>query len=196
VAKDGKITLQNRYYHLTETRGTTVQATFSDDGSDLLFGGVGFDYSDREVANRVTVSGGFGRVATSEDATSQTKYGVQAASVNTILSRQNEVTSAASGLLRRRKEPIIRTDAIVVRPARQTSAWPTVLGLELGDRIVVELSPVKVSPQLSQTLLVERLDWQITTDNWQVAITGSPVPDEDYWLLGTSLLGTETIVGW
>jgi len=196
VAKDGKITLQNRYYHLTETRGTTVQATFSDDGSDLLFGGVGFDYSDREVANRVTVTGGFGRVATSEDSTSQTKYGVQAASVNTILSRQNEVTSAASGLLSRRKEPIIRTDAIVVRPARQTSAWPTVLGLELGDRIVVELSPVKVTPQLSQTLLVERLDWQITTDNWQVAITGSPVPDEDYWLLGTSLLGTETIVGW
>lgn len=195
-ARDGKVTLQNRYYHLTATRGTTVQATFSDDGSDYLYSSLGFDYSDREVSNRVTVSGSFGRTATDEDAASQADFGLQAASVSTVLASQGEVVSMASGLIGRRSQPIIRTDAIVVQPARQPTAWPTVLGLELGDRIVVELSPVGVSPQLSQTLLVERLDWAIEEDNWRLAITGSPVPSEDYWLLGTSALGTETRLAW
>lgn len=196
VAKDGKVTLQNRYYHLTETRGTTVQATFSDDGSDLVYGGLGFDYSDREVANRITVTGSFNLTASDDDTASQADFGLQAASVSTILASQGEAVSMVSGLLGRRAQPIIRTDAITVQPARQTSAWPTVLGLELGDRIVVELSPVGVSPQLSQTLLVERLDWAISEDNWRLAITGSPVPSEDYWILGTSLLGTETALAW
>ena len=196
VAKDGKITLQNRYWHITATRGNTLQATFSDDGSDLVYSALGFDYSDREVANRITVTGSFGLTATDEDTTSQTDYGLQADTVSTLLASQEEVVSMASGLIGRRSEPIIRTDAITVQPARQTLAWPTVLGLELGDRIKVELSPVGVSPQLAQTLLVERLDWSISVDDWRVAITGSPVPDEAYWVLGTSVLGTDTRLAW
>ena len=196
VAKDGKVTLQDRYWHITSTRGNTVQATFSDDGSDLVYSALGFDFSDREVANRVTVTGSFGATATDEDTGSQADYGLQAQQVSTLLATQGEVVSMASGLIGRRAEPIIRTDAITVQPARQTSQWPTVLGLELGDRIVVELSPVGVSPQLAQTLLVERLDWSITAENWRVAITGSPVPDEDYWVLGVSELGTETRLAW
>jgi hypothetical protein len=196
VAKDGNITLQDRYWHITSTRGNTLQATFSDDGSDLVYSALGFDYSDREVANRITITGSFGLTATDEDTASQADYGLQADSVSTLLASQEEVVSMASGLIGRRSEPIIRTDAITVQPARQTSAWPTVLGLELGDRIRVELSPVGVSPQLAQTLLVERLDWSITAENWRVAITGSPVPDEDYWMLGTSVLGTDTRLAW
>jgi hypothetical protein len=196
VTRDGKVALQDRFWHLTSTRGSTTQATFSDDGSDLFYAGTGFDYSDREVANRVTVTGSFGRSATEEDSSSKTAYGLQTFTLSTVLSRQAEVTSAAEGILSRRKEPILRADAITVKPARQTSAWPTVLALELGDRIVIEVTPRNVSPQIQRTLLVERLDWSISVDRWEVAVTGSPVPAESFWVLGTSELDTETVLGW
>lgn len=196
VTKDGKVALQDRFWHITSTRGSTTQATFSDDGSDTFYAGTGFDYSDREVANRVTVTGSADISNTAEDSGSKTAYGLQTFSLATYLSTGSEVNSAAAGILSRRKEPILRADAITVKPARQPSSWPTVLGLELGDRIVIEVTPKGVTPQIQRTLLIERLDWSISIDRWELAITGSPVPDESYWLLNTSELDTETVLGW
>src|SRR5690606_8686861 len=42
ISRDGKVTFLDRYYHVTVTEGTTVQATFSDDGSDNRYTSIAF----------------------------------------------------------------------------------------------------------------------------------------------------------
>lgn len=196
VTRDGKVAFQDRFWHLTSTRGSTVQATFSDDGTGVPFSDLSFDYSDREIANRVIVNGDGDLTAMVEDSTSADAYGTQVLTVSTYLGSYDEVASAASGILSRYVEPVLKADAMLVKPARNTANWGTVLGLELGDRITVKITPKGVAPERSQTMLIDRLDWTIGEADWQLSITGSLVPDEDYWILGTSQLGTSTVLGW
>lgn len=195
----GNVTLQDRYWWQSSPRGRTTQATFSDDLADLYYLDVGADRSLREVQNSVDVTGSQGLRGTSADATSVAAYGTRSASVSTILSTQGQVDDLATGLVALRKDPVTRLDAITVRPAIQTSAWPQVLRLELGDRIVHEIMPARgaaSTAQLARTLIVERLDWSITASDWAVAITGSPIPALTIFTLDQSLLDGTDVLGY
>lgn len=194
----GDVTLQDRYWWQSSPRGRTTQATFSDDLADLYYLDVGADRSLREVQNSVDVTGSQGLRGTSADATSVAAYGTRSASVSTILSTQGQVDDLATGLVALRKDPVTRLDAITVRPAIQTSGWPQVLRLELGDRIVHEIMPARgaaSTAQLARTLIVERLDWSITASDWAVAITGSPIPALTIFTLDQSLLDGTDVLG-
>lgn len=194
----GRVALHERYWWQSSPRGSTVQATFSDDLSDLYYVDVSADRNLRDVQNSITVSGSAGTSSSESDATSVAAYGTRSASVTTILSTQGQVDSLAYGLLQLRKNPVTRVDAITVRPAMQTSGWPQVLRLELGDRIVHELMPargVASTSQLVRTMIVERLDWSMTVSDWQVQITGSPVPTMTIFTLDQSVLDGTDVLG-
>jgi hypothetical protein len=194
----GDVTLQDRYWWQSSPRGRTAQATFSDDLADLYYLDVGADRSLREVQNSVEVTGSQGLRGSSADSASVAAYGTRSASLSTILSTQGQVDDLAIGLVALRKEPVTRLDAITVRPAMQTSAWPDVLRLELGDRIVHEIMPARgaaSTSQVSRTLIVERLDWSITASDWTAAITGSPIPALTIFTLDQSLLDGTDVLG-
>tara|TARA_R110000868_G_scaffold11064_3_gene54331 strand:- start:1584 stop:3461 length:1878 start_codon:yes stop_codon:yes gene_type:complete len=194
-ASDGKVTLQDRYWWTSG--GATVQATFSDDLADLRFANVTADRPLRDVQNDITVTGSAGVRARSEDVTSQTNYGRRSRSVSTILARQSLVDDMAVGLLSLRKDAVTRLGQIVVKPGRDLS-WATVLGLEIGDRIVVEYMPVRrvaTTSQVSRTLLVERIDWRLSQGDWTLTLLGSPVPTFSPFILDSSSLDGTDLLG-
>lgn len=194
----GEVALQDRYWWQSSPRGKSTQATFSDDLADLYYVDVGADRSLREVQNSVDVTGSQGLRGDAADAASIAGYGTRSGSVSTILSTQGQVDDLATGLVALRKDPVTRLDAITVRPAIQSSGWPQVLRLELGDRIVHEIMPARgaaSTSQLARTLIVERLDWSITASDWTVSITGSPIPVLAIFTLDSSLLDGTDVLG-
>lgn len=194
----GRVALHDRYWWQSSPHGSQTQATFSDDLADLYYTDVSADRNLRDVQNSITVTGSAGTSATRSDSTSVDAYGTRSSSVNTLLSTQGQVDSLAYGLLQLRKNPVTRLDAITSRPAMQPSRWPEVLRLDLGDRVVHELMPARgvvSTSQLVRTMLVERLDWTITVSDWQVQVTGSPVPTMTIFTLDSSVLDGTDVLG-
>lgn len=194
-AADGRITLQDRYWWTSG--GATTQATFSDDGGDIRFANVTADRPLREVQNDITVTGSAGVRARAEDATSQTDYGRRSQSVTTILARQSLVDDMSVGLLALRKDAVTRLGQVVLKPGRDLS-WATVLGLDIGDRIVVEYMPARraaTTSQVSRTLLVERMDWRLAQGGWTLTLLGSPVPTFSPFVLDSSSLDGTDLLG-
>ncbi len=193
ASKSNDVTLLQRYHTSEETRGSTVQVTFSDDGNDVGYRVFGFRYDDIDIQNDVTVSAaqiGSGRAT---DVTSVSTYGPKAVSVDTALGSVDLAVSMATGLVAMRKDPLYRLNAITTNNI-PSAKWPNVLGLELGDRIQAEITPMKTGSQVSQQMTTEGLAWFITQREWVLTIQGAPVPP-DFFIVGSSLVGGSDLVG-
>jgi len=189
VNKAGEVALQPRYWHQTETRGNTSQATFSSDGADINYQALGTRFDDVDVVTSCTVTADGVGSATSTDATAATAYGLRSRSVSTLLGSIALCQDMADGLVYWWKDPQTRTLPLQVHPGAQTAKWATCLGLEIGDRITVEITPKNVGTQIVLTLLVESLAWDIDGSDWVLTIQGSPVPSS-FLVLDTDVLDT------
>lgn len=195
----GRVRLDDRYWWQSTTNGRVSQATISDDGSDVPYAMVTSTLSRREVQNDVTVTGSNQTRARITDTSSISTYGRRTGSVSTILASQTAVEAMAEGLVALRKTPVARTGAITVRPQTSPAQWPTVLELDLADRVTFELMParwVASTSQYTRTLIIERIDWQITATDWSMMVTGSPVPTYTLFRWGISLLGGTDVLGY
>jgi hypothetical protein len=175
VSGSGNITLLSRYSHQLDTTGNTSQHTFSDDGADSDYVDVGFDYDDTQVRNDITVSSPAG-TAQAEDATSITAYGRQSASVSTFLATESSAQDMADGLVGWRKDPQVRSLPLTSVPQTDPAQWPSVLALELGQRVTFEITPPGVGSQVATELILEQMDWDITNALWELTVQASPVP--------------------
>jgi hypothetical protein len=187
ASKANFVTLQARYDAFETTRGNTVQATFSDDGTGIGYTSIGWDYEDRDVTNDVMVDWSDGSQR-STDSTSITAVGRQSQTINTVLSTKAQATDMAAGVVQFRKDEKMRTRAIRVMPANGAH-WATVLNLEIGDRISVKITPMGVGAQITQTLTLEAISWSIVGAEWAVDLFGTPIPT-DVFVLDSSLLDT------
>ena len=97
----------------------------------------------------------------------------------------------AAGLVYIRKDATTRFDPVTTTiPA----SWATILGLELGDRYTLESTPMAVGSQAAQQALIESIEWSISdATGWWFTVAGSPVP-ASFWVLGTSVLDTTTVL--
>lgn len=183
VAKNGFATLHYRYHHLTVTRGSTSQATFSDDGTTTSYYSFGYSEDDTQVRNDITVNN-TGSTTRSTDSTSITSYSRRSETVPTILSSLTQVKDLAAGLVYWWKDQAIRIEEFAV-------AYPTsfavLFGLELGDRITTKMTPMKVGSQLSKELIIDRIRWEIFDYDWRMFLGGSPVKP------GTFVLDSATL---
>jgi len=99
----------------------------------------------------------------------------------------------ALGLVNERSTQTTRCEPIDL--AYPTS-WPTVLALELHQKMVVEHTPLGVGAQGSYQTAITQLTYQMQTTGWRVTVAGAPLPAIQYWVLETSTLGTDTRPGY
>jgi len=189
ATKDGDVAFYGRYYAFEVTRGSTVQATFSDDGAGISYLSTGIDWSDREVNNDVTVTWSSDPAKRSTDSTSIDDYTRQSKTINTVLSTAAAATDMAAGLVGWRKDLRARTRGIVVDCRANSASWATLLGLEIGDRIQHEITPMGIGSQDVQTLTLEAIEWDISGDRYLLTLYGSPIPT-DVFVLDVSELDT------
>lgn len=180
AAADGKLKFLSRQDTWTTTRNITAQATFGDDTGEtpteepLRYDAASLDYT----RNVVTVSyGGGSTLAPVKDATSVTAYGELPDSVNAQL-----IPSSAGYLARQlarfrirlRATPTARIPQIAIQPHHPTgdasTHVATLVGLELGDRVLVNRRPNGSTDPISQQCTVQGIRWTITPNNgfrWQ-----------------------------
>lgn len=195
AARDGDVMFLSRYFTDEDPDGTTSQATFSDDGADIPYSTLAFRYDDIDVINDVVVNCppiGRGRAT---NAASLLSIGAKSRSVNTILTRASDAANMASALVALESTPVLRTDPIMVIPEVVPANWPTVLGLELGNRVTFEVTPMGVGTQMVEEMTLEQIGWQIQGPEWVMTVAGAPIT-VGFFVLDVSSLDGPDILGY
>ena len=194
VQKDGFVTIHGRFWSTSDTRGNTVQATFADDGTGIGFQSfAGFDPGDRDVVNDATVSC-VSVAQRSQDATSIGGLGQRSTSVSTVATASG-AKAIADGIVYLRKTARSRAQPLEVA-LTDAANYATLLGLEIGDRYRVKITPLAVGGQISQDLHIESIDWDIDQADWRISIGGTPVPAAAWATVGTTTVGNTDVIGY
>lgn len=192
IAKDGKATFRNRDYRLSNVLATDVQATFSNDGSNLPYTDVGVSFDDQEIINVYEWTREGGNTQYIADASSVIDYGAFTSQKSTINVSDPNVASIIQQKIAETSTPIVRFDNLIVNPRQNTLLWNQVLGREFGDRVKVKV----VNPDGSSfddELWIESISHNVgaSSQTWSWSVTLSPA-GSSAWILGQAKLGEGT----
>lgn len=200
IAKDGDLTMRSRYWQTTDTTGSTSQATFSDDNAvgAIAFRtmSLGVD-AETTLRNDVTVNGNDSGISSRyRDDASIYAYGVARETISTCLLSSDLCVSMARAIVERWKDPVTRVPPFTIRPTTAANL-ATILALELGDRITVEVTPPGGGSQYAYAMVVDSIAHNITQSQvWDVTLAGSPVDPNTYFVLDVSELDSTHVIGY
>jgi hypothetical protein len=196
---DGQMWFGARGAKWSETRSTTLQATFSDDGSDSIYLASDFtyDYSELDVINKATVSSSYIAEPGYAESPSIDEYGVRPYSVDTIHISRANAQAQAEWKIYGRENPSLRIKSIRVSPLRApTTLFATVLARLIGDRVKVERTPQKLGSQIATTCHVEGIKHQITGSSWVTTFELSQLNVQDNFMTWVTTSGATGTNGW
>lgn len=186
VARDGKVTLRGRQWQWLGSASSIV--TFSDDGAGIPFAELVLDqFTLAAVRNRVSVSfrpSGDGYLAV-KDQQSIDDYGesTDMLSASTIDS-PTVARGLASSRLSTMKDPRTRITQLTVRPrdGDPAMAFPAILGLDIGSRVEIEVTPANVGDPIVMQFFVQGRTRHVT---------GGGVWSETLYLMAARELATD-----
>lgn len=186
VFKDGHTMIQD----------DSIQATFSDDGADLPYAELMVAYDIDQLWNSVTVTREDGEAQTADDSTSITQYGERSLHLSaTAHAADGEANALAEWLVANFKDPRARIPELVLIPERDVDLWPKALGLEFLDKVNVERT-VQTGDDFDGDCYIVGVSHTVTMvggRHWETVFQLAPdLPFSDWWILGTSELGTDT----
>ena len=189
MSKSGKLTFRNRH----TTYPSTVNKTFSDDGSDIPYVKVDYINDDNEIYNIINLTREGGTTQTQEDVGSQLKYLIRTLTRSGLLNNSDaEVNDAALFLLGKYKDALLRFDNLEVNVVDlNTSNQNLILESEVGDIVNIELTPPG-SGSPSQIVSLEVLDaisYSITPDTFKVSYKLSSANQQAFMRLDNTLFG-------
>lgn len=204
----GKVRFQDRAGRLTDSRSSTVQTIFTDDFATLFFN-VGAGYSaidlatdDIPAANVVNVdwSGG---TATVKNQTSIDAYGEIPITVKTLLETSDAANNLATWVVNEQSSLFTRVRSITIRPNEMSgtqadTAWVAVLSRQEGDRVRVIHTPTSSGTTIDQQSIVIGVEHHAAdgVNHWETILHLRPAIMTAYWILGTSALGTGTVLSY
>lgn len=167
VGKTGELRFRGRL-DATPTSGSLV--TFADDGTGVPYTRVSVNYGTELLFNTATVTSNAG-TATALNQTSRTQYGVTATELDTLVSTVDQLQNIADFTVAKYKDPEYRIDAIGMNvDTLSTANRAIVLGLELGDVILLKFTPNGIGDPIEQYGQVIRLDSDIQNERHDVTI--------------------------
>jgi hypothetical protein len=167
VGKTGELRFRGRL-DATPTSGSLI--TFADDGTGVPYTRVSVNYGTELLFNTAEVVSNAG-TATAINQTSRTQYGVTSTELETLVSTVDQLQNLADFTVAKYKDPEYRVDAIGMNvDTLSTAHRATVLGLELGDVILLKFTPNGIGDPIEQYGQVIRLDSEITNDRHDVTI--------------------------
>lgn len=192
IDDDGTATFRNRNYRLTSSNATTVQATFSNDGSNLPYTDVVTSFDINEVFNVYEWTRTGGTTQYVSDSNSVQRYRPLTSTKTTINTTDADVLSLIEQKLAETSLPIVRIDKLSANPRQDVNLWTHVLDRKFGDRISVKI----VNPDSSSytdELWIESIQHSVDASSqfWNWTVTLSPASSSG-WLLGQAKLGIGT----
>jgi len=198
IAGDGTATFRDGNTRLEDD---SIQATFSDDGNDLAYTSIQLDHDDSQLWNKAVVTRSDGTAQTASDATSIGDHGERDLHLSeTVHVADGEANALAEWLVSEFKDIRVRVPALTVKPGQDPSnLWPKALGLEFLDKVNVERTPPS-GTTVDVDCYVEGVSHTVSMvggRRWETTFQLSPdLQHTDFWILGTSELGTETRLGY
>lgn len=181
----------------TRIEDDSIQATFSDDGAGLYYSEVRVDYDDSQLWNEATVTMVGGTAQFADDATSVAQYGPRSLHLSETLHAGNgEANALAEWLVSEFGTPRARIPEILVIPEKDpANLWPAALGLDFWDKVNVERTQI-TGDDFDEDCYVEGVTHNVSMVGgrlWHTTFQLSPdLNFDDWWVLGTSELGTDT----
>lgn len=192
VTKAGTLKSLNRTYYQSGTSFTS-QATFGGIGNIGIGTEISYYIDADSMTNSLAVNFTNGGTLRSQDATSISSYGLAESSLETQLANSTTAQSLGDQIIAYGKTPQIVIDPIIVNPEASTANWTTILGLELLDKITVNIVP-QVGTTITQPQLIQSINHSITPGQWTTTIAGS-VRYANLFIIGTSLIGGTDLLG-
>lgn len=127
------------------------------------------------------------------NAQAQTDYGQRILTQTVQCTTDFDLQQAGVFYTTRYADQRVRISSLTLNPAANPALWPLVLNLELSQRFTVHRrSPALIT---EHDYYVEQITHQINAESgqWIVALQLSPVFVPSAWVLGTSVLGVDTV---
>lgn len=191
IAGDGDLTFTDR---ITPSFAGSA-ATFADDGTGIKYAELSIQYGDEFLFNRVTVVNASGASSTSDDATSQTKFGIATLNVNDVLFADDaEATELSTFLVGEFADPLYRFDRVRVDFAGSnisTANQALVVGLELGTIVTVKRTFATGSPlAVQQDVSIQGVEHSISPIAHSVRLALAPASIIYQFILDSATRGT------
>lgn len=196
----GRLVFQDRHYPLRLPQ-TQSQATFGDRPGELPYEGLVVRYDDSQIWNDITIQRLNGASQQVSDTTSIERFFRRALVRERIpLTTDAEAADAATWLLARYKDPVLRVERITLNLRAAPNLPGVVLPREIGDRVtVVRRPPGAGSGALVADYFIEGMEWDISREavrvTWQLSLASTL----QFWVLGDaqlSVLGQTTRLGY
>jgi hypothetical protein len=185
IDKQGRVAFKDRL----STPTTDNVTVFADDGTGIPFAPALVEYGTEELYNQITVSSNAG-TATSNNALSQTRYGILDRDVQTLLSTLTQVEDYADFLVGRYGEPDYRFARLSVDMANLNSSQKAAMfGLDMGSVIQVKFTPNGIGPAIERYGLVIAINHQISAEDHIITV-GVGSLQTSLFVIGDSVFGT------
>lgn len=158
IAKNGDLTFKGRL-DATPTSGSIT--TFADDGTGIPFRTVLVNYGTELLVNTASVSSDAG-TASATNSRSRTAFGISAESVETLVSSVAQLQNIADFIVAKFGDPEYRFSGVDLNLDNMTAPnRAAVLGLEIGDIILIKFTPNNVGAAIEQFGQIIRVDHSI-----------------------------------
>jgi hypothetical protein len=193
---DGLIRFRNRTAPYTDTRSTTVQATFGSGGGTEIpwIGTLGLSYDRTGLVNviRAMRDDDLAPVYEIGDSASRDRYGDKAPedTVRLPFATDSEVQDWESYVLARDSMPKFRFDSLDLDVrADEDLLYPQVLGRDLGDRIAVVRRPPGVAPD-TREVHIRGIHHEFQAPlAWRTSWALEPAPSANVFILDDATRG-------
>jgi hypothetical protein len=189
---DGKFVFQDRHWRI---RNSTSAATFGTASGELPYESLDLGFDETLIYNDILITRAGGAQQEAIDSTSQAAYGPRVLTkTGILLGTDDEALALSQWLLLRYKDPALRIPRMTLNgDAAPSTLWPQLLGRDLSDKVTVRVRPPPSgSTMIEKAARIEAIAHTIAFDSWRVGWDLSLAGEDQYWVLGTSALGTTT----
>lgn len=187
-----------RFYNRAAAGDDVPLHTFGPSGADLIYTDVTVKYGDDLLFNTVTITGVDGEPQTQVSNASITANGpITYEAQSDAVPNATDASNVALWIIDKFSTVSPRIVGFEVDPAgSQAALWPVVLGRDLREMIRVKALYPGTAVTLDQNVMIEQINHRFTAAGvWSVSYMCHPLPtieSQEYWILGTSQLGTGT----
>lgn len=180
-----------------QVSGALTQNIFDDQGVHIPYMSAAVNYGSEQLINEAVVNATVG-TRTASNTTSQFAYGLSSISVDTVLSTAAQLTSVASWLVRRFKDPEYRFEAVTVNvDSLNATNRAAVLAMDIATIAEMQFTPNQTGSPIVQRCMVIGIKHDITPDRHDVTFQFQQLPftffvlDDVAWgkLDGVGVLG-------
>lgn len=174
---------------------TTPRAALGENNGEVSYAGdIAYDLDSQYIYNTAQVTqasplGGSGAVVTQTDAPSTAAYGTSSLQLSVNPAQPDAVTSRAFWAIGQYAQPLQRLDHVTVDAASQPGAWPTILGVDLQQRLTVSRRALTAGVTMTGDFYVEHESLTVSPTSWAMTYQASPAALHQAWIIGDSTYG-------